>query len=202
MTMPGFVFHFRCECGAISSEYSVYAFPATFEPYLSLPTWSPHHSFWGSFSAELTENKRHELESDKKRLQDFAASISCEKMTVGVPQMVSGRVEVTPRPRCPQCGEMCESVFGYPPNSGKPTIDAEMLKEFDAIPISLVELSVRARMICSEIGIDTLGDLDDFQAKIAEHPRITQNIIREIDDVLALKPLTAAEKNSPNQNDG
>lgn len=188
MSMPGFVFHFRCQCGAISNEYPAYPFPSTFEANLILPTWSTSHRFWGSINTVLTDEDRVELDGDFERLQEFAASISSEHLTVGAPRLVSGGVEVQPVPRCPQCGEVCEAIFGYPPSSSKPSIAPQLLGNFDSIPIELADLSVRTRMICNEIGITTLGELVEFNAKIANHPRITQNVLREIDDVLALKP--------------
>lgn len=186
--MPGFVFHFRCKCGAISDSYPALPFPSTFEPDLVLPTWCLRHKFWGSFSAVLTENDRFELEKNHDRLLELASSISSESMTVGVPQFVSGGIQVEPLPTCPKCGEPCESIFGYPPHCGSPAITPEMMKDFDSIPIALAELSVRARMICKDIGINTLGDLCDNIAKIADHPRVTENVIREVDRVLATKP--------------
>jgi len=192
MSMPGFVFHFRCKCGAISDEYPAYAFPSTFEANLTLPTWSTQHKFWGSFNAVLTKEDRFELGGNYERLQEFAASISTDNMTVGAQRLASGGIEIQPTPNCPQCGDVCETVFGYTPNSGKPSISAEMLKDFDSIPIALADLSVRASMICNDIGLTTFGDLGEFNIKIANHPRITQNVLVEIDDVLALKPFPEA----------
>lgn len=187
MSMPGFVFHFRCPCGANSDAFSVFPFSSTFEPILTLPTWSTRYKFWGSFNSTLTDDDRHELERDSQRLQEFAASISSKNLTVAVPRLVSGRVEVIPAPCCPKCGNPCESIFGYPPSSGKPSLGPEMLENFDSIPITLADLSVRARMICREIGIVTLGDLVEFNSEIVSHPRITQHVVQEIDHVLALK---------------
>jgi hypothetical protein len=192
MSMPGFVFHFRCKCGALSDEYPAYAFPLTFDANLTLPTWSTQHKFWGTLNAVLTDADRIELDGDYERLQEFAASISTDHMTVGAQRLASGGVEIQPTPCCPQCGDICETVFGHTPNSGKPSISAEMLKDFDTIPIALADLSVRARMICNEIGLTTLGDLGEFNDRIVNHPRITQNVILEIDNILALKPLPEA----------
>lgn len=196
MSMPGFVFHFRCDsCNAISDCYSVFAFPNTIEPTIALPVWSVLHRCWGTFSAKLSDDDRRAMESDRNKLLAFAASLPSDSAIVGVPEMGEGQsdlpnVRISPDPICPYCGALCDTLFGYPPKRNTPPIAPKTVADFRAVPLSAVDLSVRATMICRILGLETLGQLEDSQAEFAVHPRATKSTVQEVDDLLELKPVT------------
>ncbi len=195
MSMPGFVFYFCCDsCGAASEDYSLYAFPDLFEPGIMLPTWSVTHRCWGSLHAGLSAEDRRAMEADRGVLLAFAASVSSDNLTVGVPEMVPGAghslgVKVAPDPQCPHCGAACRSPFGYPPTRDKPHIAPRSAAEFRAAPISLIDLSVSAQLICEDLDLHTLGQIEDGRSQFAAHPRASERCVREIDDCLAMKPM-------------
>ena len=120
MTMPGFVFHFRCDsCDASSHDYSVFAFSDVLRPDVVLPAWSLRHRCWA------TGRTRQE----------------------------------------------------------RPTA-----AEFRAAPLSLIDLSVRARMIARDLNIGTVGELEAARSRFDGHPSATETAIAEIEDLLSRKP--------------
>lgn len=192
--MPGFVFYFHCDsCDALSDDYSLYVFPDIFRSDISLPAWSITHKCWCSLDAGLDTEQRLSMESDRDLLLAFAASMSSDNLTVGVPQFSSNDadgfdVNVTPSPQCPRCGCKCRAIFGYPPRDEPKTVAHISLAEFRIAPLSLIGLSVRSRMICRDLGLRTLGDLEDGRARFAGHSSATENTVREIDTLLSRKP--------------
>ena len=198
MTMPGFVFHFHCgACDASSHDYAVYVFSDLFRPSIILPAWSLTHKCWASIQADLSTGQRRTMESAREILLSFAASLSSDNLTVGVPRMSAGEsdsftINVTPDPICPHCGANCQSPFGYPPRPDAPTIPTVSIAEFRAAPISLIDLSVRATMICHDLGFNAVGDIEDGRSRFAAHPRATETTILEIDRLLSRKPVADA----------
>jgi hypothetical protein len=194
VTMPGFVFHFHCDsCGATSDDYSLYVFNDIFRPDIGLPAWSLTHKCWARIYADLRLDQRRAMESDPAVLLEFAASLSSDHMTVGVPQMTFGDshsidVKVTPEPRCPYCGSRCRSPFGYTPAETPPAFVPMSVAEFRSAPLSLIDLSVRARNICSNLGIRTVGELEDSRARFAAHRGAAESTMAEIERLLSLKP--------------
>lgn len=183
---PDFKYHFRCDfCDATSDEYSVYVFWSLFEPRLSLPAWSLTHKFWGQIYANLSSNQRSQMDSNRDELIAFAASLSNDNLTVGVPRFSAGKVEVTPDPLCPFCGRPCQCHFEYSPES-KPGITAA---QFLALPIVKLDcLSFRSRKICHRLGFHTLGDLEEGRALFESHPQVTEANVAEVDELLSRKP--------------
>ena len=198
MSMPGFVFYFQCDsCNTKSGSYSVYVFHNLFSPNISLPAWSLAHKYWGSVSADLSVEQRRAMESDRELLLSFAASLTSDNLTVGVPQLSTGQsdsfyVELTPEPRCPYCGVTCRSVLGYPSLEESSSNALVSLAEFRAAPLSLIGLSVRTKMICRDLGLDTIGELEDGRSRFAAHPRATDIAVQEIDSLLLRKPVCDA----------
>lgn len=194
MTMPGFVFYFQCvSCGVTSHDYSVFVFTDILRPDIVLPAWSRDHKCWVTIQAELSSDQRRAMESDHDVLLSFAASLSSDNLTVGVPQLSvrqtdSFAVTVTPDPKCPYCGSECQSPFGYPPREVPPEFAPVSPAEFCAAPLSLIELSVRARMISRDLDVRTVGQLENSRSRFAAHPRATEATIAEIDDLLSRKP--------------
>ncbi len=192
--MPGFVFYFTCEsCDAISDEYSVFVFPDIFRSEISLPAWSISHKCWCSVNADLDLDQRRAMESDREVLLAFAATLSSDNLTVGVPQFSSNGsvgfdVNVTPDPKCPKCGCKCRTIFGSPPRDVPHSIARISLAEFRIAPLSLIGLSVRSTMICRDLGLRTMGDIEDGRARFADHPSATESSVREIDEFLSRKP--------------
>lgn len=185
MSMPGFVFHFRCEsCGACSQDYPAYVFPDIFRPTLFLPAWSPLHECWGTVSLDLKPEQRRTLESDRSALQSFAASVSPPQMTIGVPRLSlrsneDPSVIVEPDPVCPHCGTKCQTNFGYPPRQPAPGPDRASLEEPCKVPLCRVELSVRATGICRELGFSTTGDLEANRSLWESHRLATPSVREE-----------------------
>ena len=119
MSMPGFVFHFRCRaCGHNSDEYPLYVFSSTFEPILMLPAWSQQLGYYMSISCDLTDADRDRCQKDPSELTRIANMLCNEHVTVGVPRWGQGlaerEVRVTPPPTCPKCGAAADAVWGYP----------------------------------------------------------------------------------------
>jgi hypothetical protein len=196
MSMPGFVFHFHCDsCGATSDEFSMYVFHDIFRPDIGLPAWSMRHKCWAYVQAELSVDQRREMEFNRDVLLAFAASLSSDNFTVGVPQMSLDeagkiRVDVLPDPRCPYCGKQCKCVTGYPPNENATTPPLETITavEFRAMPLASIGLSVRTSIICRDLGIQTLGQLEDRRDQLVAHPRTSDVVLDEIERWLKRKP--------------
>lgn len=196
--MPGFVFYFNCDsCDAISDEYSVFVFPDLFRSEISLPAWSMSHKCWCSVTADLDLDQRRNMESNREILLAFAASLSSDNLTLGVPQFSLNRsdgfdVNVTPEPKCPICGCTCRAIFGYPPRDVPQVIAHISHAEFRIAPLSLIGLSVRSTMICRDLGLRTVGDIEDGRARFADHPSATESSVLEIDALISRKPTGAA----------
>lgn len=194
MTMPGFVFHFRCDsCDATSHDYSVFAFNDILRPDVVLPAWSLTHRCWATIRADLSSGQRRSMASDRDALLSFATSLSSDNLTVGVPELAVSSTEsfdvaVTPEPRCPYCGLRCESPFGYPPRELPPDFAPATAAEFRAAPLSLIDLSVRARMIAHDLDIMTVGQLEAARPQFNAHPKATKTTMAEIQDLLSRKP--------------
>jgi len=119
MSMPGFVFHFRCvACGHNSDEYPLHVFSNTLEPVLMLPAWSRRLGCYMTISCDLTAEDRHRCQNDASELARIAKMIGNDHVTVGVPRWGQGlaerEVRVTPSPTCPKCGAAAEAAWGYP----------------------------------------------------------------------------------------
>ena len=194
MTMPGFVFHFRCDsCEATSHDYSVFAFSDILRPDIVLPAWSLKHRCWATIKANLSSDQRRALASDRDALLSFAASLSSDNLTVGVPELAvsstkSIEVVVSPDPVCPHCALRCQSPFGYPPREQPPDFAPVTAGEFLAAPLSLIDLSVRARMIARDLDIRTVGQLEASRSQFDAHPAATEGTVAEIEDLLSRKP--------------
>ena len=119
MSMPGFVFFFRCpRCGKASEVYSLYPFPDLFRCCLSLPAWSRELRCYMSVGCELSREQRERVDGNRAALRALAQQLSSSVFTVGVPWLAGSSkapgVEVDPLPECPSCGALVEPVFGYP----------------------------------------------------------------------------------------
>jgi|GEM_PF-3275451 hypothetical protein len=186
MTMPGFVFHFRCyACGRTSEDYSTFPFPDILRPDILLPAWSLEHKCWSQIQLSLNQDQRTKLEADAELMTSFARSLSSHFLTVCIPHLrhTNGKcsVTVTPDPICPHCGLECHSVFGYSPSETKLTTKAFIPEEVDIIPLSAIDISVRTRHICSELGLLTLGQLRDGREQLMNHRQTTDSVVEEID---------------------
>lgn len=192
--MPGFVFHFRCDCcHATSHDYSVFAFSDIFRANIVLPAWSLMHRCWGSIQADLSSDQRKTLASDRSALLAFAKSLSSDALIVGVPELATSQSEsfdvtVSPNPICPYCELECQPVFGYPPREVPPDFAPLTADEFRTAPLSLVELSVRARMIAGQLNLRTIGQLAAARSQFEQHPQATNATTLEIQDLLARMP--------------
>lgn len=119
MSMPGFVFHFRCaQCGKNSDEYPLYLFPETFGSTLLLPAWSGKLRCYMTIQCDLAAEDRDLCQSDAHQLDRIAELLGNDIVTVGVPHWGSGlgrkEVRVVPSPVCPRCGATVDTVWGYP----------------------------------------------------------------------------------------
>ena len=119
MSMPGFVFHFRCRaCGHNSDEYPLYVFPDTFGATLMLPAWSRQLGCYMTISCDLTAEDRDRCQKDEAELKRIAKLLGNDYVTVGVPRWGQGLAErevgVEPAAECPKCGAQAEPVWGYP----------------------------------------------------------------------------------------
>jgi hypothetical protein len=191
MSIPGFVFYFRCDdCDANSDDYSVFPFHDLFRADISLPAWSRLHKCWSQLQLALSTEQRKELESDPQSMIDFAASLSTDSLTVCVPRLQSENgdcaVSVTPAAICPHCGGHSLTVFGYPPCEDLLSAVEIPPEELNAAPISAIELSVRSRNICSAHGIRTLGQLREQRDTFISDKRTTDSSVAEIDRWLAV----------------
>lgn len=187
MSMPGFVFYFRCDnCAAASDHYSTFPFPGTFSSDLFLPAWSRSYKCWSQIELSLSSDRRVQLQANPQQLIAIAASLSSAALTVGVPCLHidngMGRVSVTPEPTCPHCGESCDAVFGYPPGEqSRAAIPEIPREELDSTPIVDCDLSVRTRNICYSIGIDTIGKLRDRRDEFFNHKMTTDTAVAEVE---------------------
>ena len=87
MSMPGFVFHFRCRaCGHNSDEYPLYVFPDLFDSTLLLPAWSRQLGCYMTVSCDLTPADRTRCEQDPSELPRIATILGNDHVTVGVPR--------------------------------------------------------------------------------------------------------------------
>ena len=191
MSMPSFVFYFRCDtCDANSDDYSIFPFHDLIRPDITLPAWSGLHKCWSQIQLALSAEQRKELESDPQNMIDFAASLSTESLTVCVPQLQSENcdcaVSVTPEAICPSCGGRSRTIFGYPPREELLSVAEIPSEELNAAPISAIELSARSRNICSALGIRTLGQLREKRDTFISHKRTTDSSVAEIDRWLAV----------------
>lgn len=119
MSMPGFVFHFRCRtCGHNSDEYPLYAFPDTFDGMLMLPAWSRQLGCYISITCYFTQADRERCLKDPQDLTRIAMMLGNECVTVGVPRWGLGfeerEVRIEPTADCPKCGALVDAVWGYP----------------------------------------------------------------------------------------
>ena len=186
MSMSGFVFHFRCDaCNATSGDYSIFPFPDIFRADILLPAWNLEHRCWSQIQLSLNSDQRTQLETDAERMTAFARSLSSPSFTVCVPHLrdIDGEcgVSVTPDPICPHCGVICHPIFGYPSREAKLTTTDFPPEEIDAIPLSAIDISVRTRNLCSELGIRTIGQLRNRRDSIANHKRATDSLLDEVD---------------------
>lgn len=191
MSMPGFVFYFRCDaCDKNSDHYSIFPFHDIVRPDISLPAWSRTHQSWCEIRLSLSAAQRKDLESDLQNMNNFAASLSTRAFTVCVPRLLSENgtcaVTVTPQSTCPYCGDACRTIFGYPPREELLTPADIPSEELDAAPISAIELSVRSRNICFALGIRTLGQLREKRDTVVSHKQATDRTVAEIDRWLAV----------------
>lgn len=191
MSMPGFVFYFRCDiCGVNSDDYAVFPFHDVLRPDISLPAWSLIHRCWAQIQMSLSAEHRKKLESDPHSMIALAASLSTNALTVCVPQFRSNNgvplVTVSPEPICPYCGQVCYAVFGYPPPVECLTAASLLTEDYNAISISEIDLSIRLRNICVELGVVTLGQLREKRGIAAAHSNSTDTVITEIDRWLAM----------------
>jgi len=186
MTMPGFVFHFRCDaCNANSDEYSVYVFNDLVRSDVGLPAWSLTHKCWATILAHLDSDQRRAMDSDRDELLSFAASLSSDNITVGVPELSahelgSFNVKVTPDPICPYCSARCRTPFGYPPQVEAPET-LFSAAELRSAPIALIGLSVRVRNICRELCIATVGELENARSRFVAHRAASEGAVQEVD---------------------
>lgn len=187
MSMPGFVFHFRCvACDAASQDYPIFPFSDIFRADILLPAWSREHRCWAAIHLTLNSDQRTELETDAERMISFARSLSSPAFTVCVPSLRVSHGEccevlVTPEPICPHCGAMSQPIFGYPSCEAKRTITDFPPEEIDAIPLSALDLSVRTWNLCSELNILTIGQLRNQRDSVVHHKQATNSTIEEID---------------------
>lgn len=119
MSMPGFVFHFRCrECGHNSDEYPLYVFPDTFGGALLLPAWSKRLACYMTITCDLSVVDRTRCNDNPSEVNRIAQMLSNDCVTVGVPRWGNGlgekEVRVVPSPQCPKCGAVVDTVWGYP----------------------------------------------------------------------------------------
>ena len=190
MSMPGFTFHFACEsCDANSDAYSIFPFHDLFRPELALPTSSFSQHCWGELRLSVSCEQREHLIADFRHLLAFAQSLSSDALTIGVPKLGGGDlnvVTVTPRPHCPQCGGDVTTNFGSPDASEKITLDDLAPEEFDLTPISAIELSVRSQNICYSLGMKTIGQLRHRRDEFSQHQSSSPATMAEIDQWLKL----------------
>lgn len=191
MSMPGFVFHFRCDaCGAISEDYSIFPFPNILRSDITLPGWSLAHKCWSQIQLSLNTDQHTQLESDPERMIWFATSLTSPSLTVCVPRLCNNEgvcgVSVTPDPICPHCAAMCNAIFGYPPREQKLATTDISHEELDIIPVSAIDISVRTRNLCSALGIRTIGQLRNRRDNIVNHKQATDSLIAEVDRWVAL----------------
>lgn len=185
MSMPGFVFHFRCDsCGITSDEYSIFPFQDIFRPDMQLPTWSVPNQCWGHVHLSLNQGQRKTLESNHETLVEFAASMSTSALTVCVPRLSGAEhlgVSITPSPVCPKCQQSCEAVVGHPPHECQLEISDIPIEEIDAAPLTSIEISVRTLNICSMLGIRTIGQLRQQRDNVTQHDRASDSTRVEVD---------------------
>jgi hypothetical protein len=191
MSMPGFVFYFRCDmCDANSDDYSIFPFYDLFRPDISLPAWSRLHKCWSRIQMALSTQQRQELESDRQKMIDFAASLSTESLSVCVPQLHSENsnciVSVAPESICPYCGGASRTIFGYAPREKLLSTAEISPEELNAAPIAAIELSVRSRNICSALGIRNVGQLREKRDTFVSHKQSNDSSVAEIDRWLAV----------------
>ena len=189
MSMPGFVFYFRCDaCDMSSDEYSIFPFPDIFSSHISLPAWSRIHNCWANLRLALNSDHRARLESDPQQMVDFASSVTTTSLTVCIPRLCYDQsrcaVSITPEPECPYCGKPCEAIFGYPPHEH--LITEILPEEFEATPISAIDISVRTRNICSTLGIRTIGQLRNHREHVVGHKQAGDTTVAEVDRWLAI----------------
>ena len=193
MSMPGFVFYFRCDpCDANSDSYPIFPFSSTVDSDILLPAWSRTYRCWSSIRLSLSREQRNELESNREGLLEFAKTLSTEALTVGVrllgAENQNSEAIVRPDPICPYCGFSCRIIDGYPPRERgalKHEIPSEVL---DVTPIYQIELSVRTKNICSLLGIETLGQLRERREEFVGDRRVSEASIAEIDEWLKAYP--------------
>ena len=194
MSMPGFVFHFRCDsCDATSHDYSLFAFSDIFHSNILLPGWSMLYKCWATLNVDLSSAQRKTMASDRNALLAFARSFSSEGLAVGVPEFAvshsqSFDVSVSPTPLCPYCGLACQTVFGYPPRELPPDFAPITADEFRTAPLSLIDLSVRSMMIARDLNLRTVGQLESARFQFEQHPQATDATITEVQDLLSRMP--------------
>ncbi len=190
MSMPGFVFYFRCEsCDATSTAYSLFPFHDIFRPDIQLPIWSIPNQCWGHLQLSLSAQQRETLDSSRERLIEFAESLSSPAVTVCVPKLKDGendRVATTPPPVCPKCQNSCDAIFGYPPEESNTGIHDITIAEFDSAPLNSIEISVRTRHTCALMGIQTIGQLRKQRDNVIQHDRADDSTRAEIDRWLSM----------------
>ena len=187
MSMPGFVFFFRCnDCDAHSDHYSMFPLGGHGAD-VWLPAWSCIHKCWAKIHLRLSPEQRKSLESDADALRAVATSLSSDALTVCVPQLHSGlRVTVTPNSICPKCGQVCDTVPGYPPKEHLLSKAEIPIDEINAASISMIELSVRSRNICLSLGIRTVGQLRKRRNNFVTHKQVADSCVAEIDEWLSI----------------
>lgn len=183
MSMPGFVFHFRClECEKSSPDYSICVFPDIFRAEITLPAWSVRFRCYSEVRCYLAPEDRPLIEGAPVRLRELVAQLSSPRLTVGFPLWSQGATEVItvePPPICPFCGCSVETLIGYAPEE-----QAEPIKDIGdpyAVPFSRLGLSVRALNCLRQVGIESLGDLcERTPADLLKIPQFGETTLHEV----------------------
>lgn len=192
MTMPGFVFHFKCDsCMKQSESYPSHVFPTLFDQRLSLPTWSTQHQFWGDIRAKLSSIQQDNLD-DPKVLISLAQSLSSSALTVCVPfvryedDSLEPRLELFPDPVCPHCQQGCRAILGCSDRLIRPFY--ESVEEFDGTLIGEFPFSLGAIRVLEELGIETLGQLHSQFDKVKTHQSMKRTTLKVLRKCLERRP--------------
>lgn len=198
MSMPGFDYHFACSrCDAKSHSYPCFVFSHLGYGWLRLPAWSLEYRCWSDISLDLSLALRQALEGDRKKLIAFAESLSSESMTVGAVFTHFGdesrevEIEVIPEPFCPQCGHLCQIVFGEDcPRQEVSNVGLifNSKMDFDSALVDDYEFSIRTRNILWSLGIRKLGHISAAMEEIQAHAQSGKTTLKEIQKCVAKRP--------------
>lgn len=184
MSMPGFVFHIRCdECEFTSPDYPLFVFPDLFSADIVLPAWSSRFRCYSELRCILASEDRSLLEKNFDRLKEFASELSSPNLTVGVPRLSlaagSSQVTVDPPPVCPRCGRPAKAHSGHSSKESVPS-SPDITDPF-ALSIASLGLSVRAFHGLEKAGITTVGELcEQTTEKLLATPHLLEATVVEI----------------------